>query len=819
MTITQHDIEANRRRARALPIYARGEIPPDKNLSVDDDTSGFINVVLLFLRSWPYIRPQLLGRWFVPGKGIENRIADTFMAEGYSAHYAIVLYWIVLVLEILVFEVISGGGSDYGYIWFLYQIAAAITGVCLIGMQILHGRNRIFSTVGLIAGNVTIIALSFYVIDGWVDGVYTVTLNLLCITGWMYQVRVINGRIDYRIRLHAHLVYYYGVQFIQRFLGVAFGLVNADLLNQAILQGEPLAPGLARILGYDELNINNIAELSQAQRMDIWWFWLMFNLGFHLINFPINIFNGWYNMWIQQRINQDLRVALVERWHLLSMSYHSEHRTGDSIFRIYQDSSQVTVVIGHIINLVISLMSYFSCVGLISLLSPWLGLAVLVLTAPAIALSAYAMPRVRVRSLVYRARSSDVTSTVQESFSSIRLIKAFTNTRKAQDKLESDSVVAFNAAFRVRELIALVTILMFTLAATFMITGEFFMAWWAYNEEPTHAVDLIAMVGISFTVWNLAAFNWAQGEYRGAANNIRGLLRNWMTAQDMAMGLRRVFDILDLEPDIKDKANAIEFTELKEEIRFDNVKFHYEEDRPVLDGVNLVAKPGSITAIIGPTGSGKSTLLNLLLRLYDPQAGDISIDNINLKDYQTLSVRSHISIALQENVLFAMSVRDNIRYATPNVTDNQILEAVRIAAMDDYVSGLPKGLDTVLSDRGGKLSSGQKQRLTLARAIIRDTPILILDEPTAALDAVTEHKVMRNLAEWGGARAIFLVTHRISTIRQADNIIFLEEGRIRESGSHEELMAREGGFYRGFVEKELHLTSVDEALADRPTQE
>ena len=281
-----------------------------------------------------------------------------------------------------------------------------------------------------------------------------------------------------------------------------------------------------------------------------------------------------------------------------------------------------------------------------------------------------------------------------------------------------------------------------------------------------------------------------------------------MTAQDMAMGLRRVFDILDLEPEIKDKEDAIEFKEFKQAIEFKNVSFHYQEDRPVLANVSLKAKPGSITAIIGPTGSGKSTLLNLLLRLYDPQNGSISIDDVDLRNYKTLSVRGNISIALQENVLFAMSVRDNIRYATPNATDEQILEAVRIAAMDDYVAGLPLGLDTVLSDRGGKLSSGQKQRLTLARAIVRNTPILILDEPTAALDAVTEHKVMSNLAAWGEDRAIFLVTHRISTIRQADNILFLEDGMVRESGSHEELMAKEDGYYRGFVQKELELTSI-----------
>lgn len=807
MTITQRDVQENHRRARALPIYARGEIPADKNLSVADDSSGFLDVLRLFLRSWPYIRPQLLGRWYVPGRGIENRVADTFVAEGYSFAYAPILFVAIAILAPLLGY--APRTLEFMWVLYLFYSSVAFTGLALLLMC--FGAREIFmhSAIGVLAGNIFTILLSFFVLPGYMDGAYTVVLTLICIVGWMFQFKITQGRIDYRIRLHAHLAYFYAVQFTQRFMGLAYALVNADLLNQAILQGEPLAPGLASILGYDELSVNNIAELSTEQRYDIWWFWLTFNITYHLISFPINIFNGWYNMWIMQRINQDLRVALVERWHLLSMTYHSEHRTGDSIFRIYQDSSQVTVVIGHLINLVISVFSYLSCVGLVSLLNPWLGIAALVLTAPGLILSAYAMPRVRVRSLVYRARSSDVTSTVQESFSSIRLIKAFSNTGKAQQKLEADSVVAFNAAFRVREVIALITILMFTVAAVFMITGEFFMAWWAYNTEPTHAVELITLVGISFVVWNLACFQFTQGEFRGAANNIRGLLRNWMTAQDMAMGLKRVFDILDIEPEIKDKDDAIELMDLEKDIKFENVSFSYEPNRPVLKQVSMTAKPGTITAIIGPTGCGKSTLLNLLLRLYDPQDGEIYIDDVNLKDYRVMSVRSKISIALQENVLFAMSVRDNIRYATPNATDAQILEAVRVAAMDDYVKGLPNGLDTILSDRGGKLSSGQKQRLTLARAIIRDTPILILDEPTAALDAVTEHKVMRNLAEWGKGRAIFLVTHRISTIRQADNIIFLEEGSIRESGSHEDLMAREGGYYHRFVEKELQLTSID----------
>ena len=287
------------------------------------------------------------------------------------------------------------------------------------------------------------------------------------------------------------------------------------------------------------------------------------------------------------------------------------------------------------------------------------------------------------------------------------------------------------------------------------------------------------------------------------------------------MGLRRVFDILDIEPDIKDNKDAIPMTGFTNEIFYNNVSFAYEPDRQVLDQVSFKVKPGSVTAIIGPTGSGKTTLMALLLRLYEPNAGTISIDGRPLADYQVETLRARIAIALQENVLFAMSVAENIRYVAPEATAEQVQEAVRISAMEDFVAGLPEGLDTVLSDRGGKLSTGQRQRLSIARAVVRDTPILILDEPTAALDAITEHQVMTNLTEWvrdehagNSGRAIFLITHRISTIRRADNILYLEDGNILETGDHDTLMQITDGKYRNFVETESDLITQSDTDHD-----
>ena len=810
MADNAQDIAANWARSRALPMFGPGLLPPERMPGIETDASGFRDVLYLFLRSWPYIRYYFLGRWWIPGKGIGNTTAEVLASEGYSFAYAPFLV-----------AAIALAGPMTGYVpaslewpWFLMYIPTAAIAASMFGLAFAPaGRWQAASITAVILSGIGVVTTSGFFMDGWPPKLYGTAVIAACIFGWIVQFRIRNNgtvRLEFRIRAATHLVYFYAINFGQRFLGLALGLILGDLVNQNLLQGEPLAPSLQEIamfFGVPEWAYTSVEELTREQKVELMWLYVKIELLIWVTQSPLNTFiNPYYNMWIMQQINQDLRIALVERWHQLSMSYHSGHRTGDSIFRIYQDSAMVTSVIGHLIGLTLASGSYLTCVVLVTLLSPWLGLMAATLLIPAIIWSYWAMPRMRVRALAYRAAASDVTATIQEAFGAIKLIKAFGTSARAQKRFEDDAVVAFNAAYRVRILIAIVTIVMYTVAATFFIGGEFAMAMWANRGDPVFAAELIGLLGLSYIVWNLATFRWAEAQFRESSGDIRGVLRGWMTAQDMAMGLRRVFDILDIEPDVKDRPDAVPMTGLEREIRFDGVRFAYEPGRPVLDDVSFTAEPGTITAIIGPTGSGKSTLMSLLLRLYDAQAGTISIDGRDIRDYQVESLRSSISIALQENVLFAMSVRDNIRYVAPGADDAAVREAVRVASMDDYVNGLPAGLDTMLSDRGGKLSTGQRQRLSIARAVVRDTPILVLDEPTAALDAATELKVMTNLAQWGRERAIFLITHRISTIRRADNILYLDGGRIVERGDHETLMGLEGGRYRAFVEAESHLT-------------
>ena len=828
------------RRAKALPFIGNGKIPPDRDRDVAEDQHTFSAILKLFLRSWPFIRMQLLGRWYYPGQGTANEVADNIASDGYTYIYAPVAVTVIAFIGPALGWPVYSLTYPMPFLW----ISIAVTVVASWGL-VFAWSSRVQSASGIVLALALFCAnlLATLAIDGLRDSAYTTLITVACFLGWMFQfgskgdsdtphgvdlsranslqllwfylvnqIRRLPGvsNFNWRFRLHAHLAYFYILLGIQGFIEIAMALVMTDMLSQSILLSDPLMPAVAQFFGESSWSREVAEVLSIDQRHIVKWWYISLMIGLWLLMLPFEVVRPYYHVWIMQRINQDLRLALVERWHQLSLTYHSDHRTGDSIYRIYQDSAQVTAVIGQLITCSIGVWRYLLAVILVSFLSPTIGLIALTIVIPAILLARWAMPRMRTRSLVYRAATSDITSRIQESFAAIRLIKAYRAEDRVQQEMEEDSIVAFNAAFQVRLMIALVTILMFTIAGGILLSGEFFMAMYANQGNEAFAKEIIAVIGLSFTIWSLGAFNWGRDRFHETTNNVRHIMRQWLASQDMAMGLQRVFDILDIAPDVTDAVDAIPLRSLQDAIVFEDVHFNYQSDRPVLDGVNLTAKPGTITAIVGPTGSGKSTLMGLLLRLYDPLDGRILIDGVDLKQYLIGSLRENTAIALQENVLFALSIKDNIRYVAPSATDEQVEQAIEVACMSDYVSGLPNGIDTLLGDRGGKLSTGQRQRLSIARAVVRDTAVLILDEPTAALDADTEHRVMTNLSEWGQGRAIFLITHRISTIRRADNILYLDEGRIVESGSHGELMAIQSGRYRTFVETESDLAGAAE---------
>jgi subfamily B ATP-binding cassette protein MsbA len=277
-----------------------------------------------------------------------------------------------------------------------------------------------------------------------------------------------------------------------------------------------------------------------------------------------------------------------------------------------------------------------------------------------------------------------------------------------------------------------------------------------------------------------------------------------------AVGVDRVRAILQAGDIIPEKPDAREPDQLKGDIEFDHIAFGYTKDAPVLKDVSFKIKAGQMVGVVGPTGSGKSTILSLIPRFYDPSSGKVTVDGLDVRDLKLRPLRSQVGYVLQETVLFRGTVAENIAYGKGSATSDEIIAAAKLANADEFISKMPQGYDTMVGDRGDTLSGGQRQRIGIARAIIRNNPILILDEPTAALDTESEKLVMEALQCLMKGRTVITIAHRLSTIREADKIVVLKDGIMAEEGSHDQLMAL-GGVYAGLYHAQFDKSSANAA--------
>ena len=529
---------------------------------------------------------------------------------------------------------------------------------------------------------------------------------------------------------------------------------------------------------------------SVRNRSLVWFlFGAIFGVIFELLIMP------YYQAWTWQNVIHSLRVRMIQQVEKVSLQFHNDARAGDAIYRVNQDSNQINSALQQVlIGPILTLSNLAVAIGFVIGFAPTMMGIIALAAIPMLALTVFYTPRLRRKSIANRVANSDLTSRLQETFAANKIIKANRAEQLVLRRFRTDSQRALDAALYYRLEMIILSMLCAFIGGLTIIGLEYTMVTWVLEEKETYLGAAFAWL-IAFTFWNLGAFEAARGRVEQVVNTKRGIVRWWSMLQDLFIGLERAFYFIDLKPAVVNKTETSEYPTPIETVHWRNVHFGYDDGKPILQGVDLEARVGTMTAIVGQTGSGKSTMMSMLLRLYDPQEGRVEVNGVDLTDLKLDDVRSNCSIALQKNILFTGKVADNIAYATEGKSRTDIEEAARIACADEFIRDMDNGYDTELGDRGSKLSSGQRQRLTIARAVIRNTPILILDEPTASLDAKTEQQVLANLAEWGKDKVVFIITHRLSTIRGADQIAVLKDGQIAEIGTHKELIARNGEYH------------------------
>ena len=389
--------------------------------------------------------------------------------------------------------------------------------------------------------------------------------------------------------------------------------------------------------------------------------------------------------------------------------------------------------------------------------------------------------RIKTASREVRKKEGEIVSVMQEVLTSIRVVKAFAREDYEQHRLEEQSLESVELALRARGLKARLSPLVEIIVAV----GTAMVLWFGGR---------MALTG-SLSAGSLILFIWYLGKMYKPMQDLSKMTDAYSKA---AVGYERIQEVLAIERDVQDLPGARNAPRLRGKIEFENVSFSYDHNKPTLTNVSLKIEPGQVAALVGPTGAGKTTVINLIPRFYDPSSGLVKIDGFDIRRIKQKSLREQISFVLQDTLLFHGPIWQNIAYGKPDASRREILRAAELANASEFIEKMPEGYDTLVGERGVTLSGGQRQRIAIARAIIRNTPILILDEPSSGLDAASEHLVFEALDRLMEGKTCVIVAHRFATIRRADIIFVVQDGSIVETGKHEELL-KSGGLY-----SELH---------------
>ena len=470
-----------------------------------------------------------------------------------------------------------------------------------------------------------------------------------------------------------------------------------------------------------------------------------------------------------------LRCAVFEHLQKLSLAFHDATRVGDSLYRVTWDTYAAQSLVNNAIVPATTAMLTLVGVAIVMGLRDWrVTVAALAIAVPVVALIRRLDRPMTRSSLRVHERESDVSSRVQETLTAIRVVQAFAREPLERERFERQAAASLHA----------------NLHLTLLQTGS------------QMVVSLLMAIGTAAVIWLAGRRALAGALTPGDVvllaaylvmlyKPLETLAYTAVAVQGAGAGAHRVLALLDIRPDVADAPDATPLPgRARGHLAFEHVGFAYRDGELALRDVSLVVRPGEVVAIVGASGAGKTTLASLVVRFYDPQTGRVTLDGHDLRALTLRSLRENVALVLQDPIIFGASVRENIAYGRPEATAAEIEQAARDAGAHEFIAGLPQGYDTVVGERGVTLSGGQRQRLAIARAFVKDAPVLILDEPTSALDADNERAVLDALGRLMRGRTTLIIAHRLSTVRHADRIVVLKEGAVVEEGSHAELLAR-----------------------------
>ena len=506
-------------------------------------------------------------------------------------------------------------------------------------------------------------------------------------------------------------------------------------------------------------------------------------VGVYLFSALVSMASGWVMAIISQRSLKKLRKELFEHIQTLSLSFFDKRMAGDLMSRLTNDvdaigraiASNVTTLISSSITLVGILVMMFS-------LNVWLALASLIVFPIMVGLTAFVGGKTRAGFMDLMTQMGSLNSIMQETIAGQRVVIAFEQQESVNRKFTATNDEVKAISIRTSTYSMLMMPLMGILSNVNIAIVAGLGAWMTLQGLAT--VGLIA----TFITYS-----------RRFADPLRQFSSIYNSIQSALAGAERVFEVIDTVPELTDASNAVGADDFEGYVEFENVDFEYDPGVPVLKDISLKAEPGQTIALVGPTGAGKTTVVNLLTRFYDINDGSIKIDGSDIRKIKKDDLRRQLGIVLQDVFLFSGTVMDNIRYGRLDATDEECIRAAEFANADSFIRRLPKGYDTELSERAGNISQGQRQLISIARALVADPAILVLDEATSSVDTRTEIQIQEAFRRLMRGRTSFVIAHRLSTIRRADIVLVINDGEIIERGTHEELLEKRGFYFRVYM--------------------